>query len=224
LRSFDTPGSCSPIGATDITSRAVEEPNHNTGTETTGYQTTETTTTSGMAGTDTTTGMAGTGTTGRTDTDRDGVYDDAEGRTVGHDTSGPTTDNAMTRSEERLNVGTQRTEAGRARLRKFVVTENVTQTVPVSREEVRLEREPITDANVGNAMDGPAISEEEHEVVLEAERPVVEKEAVPVERVRLDKETVTDHETVSDSVRKEQIEMEGAEGTTLDRDRDGRIG
>jgi len=195
----------------------------------------------GMAGTQATTGMAGTGTTGRADTDRDGVFDDVEGRTVGHDTSGPTTDDAMTRSEERLNVGTERTEAGRARLRKFVVTENVTQTVPVSREEVRLEREPITDANVGRAMDGPAISEEEHEVVLHAERPVVEKEAVPVERVRLDKETVTDQETVSDSVQKEQIEMEGAEGTAgtrtgekrgfvdkakdaLDRDNDGRIG
>ena len=174
--------------------------------------------------TTTTTGVADTGIAGRTDRDRDGVYDDVEGRTVGHDTSGPTTDNAMTRSEERLNVGTQSTEAGRARLRKFVVTENVTQTVPVSREEVRLEREPITDANVGRAMDGPAISEEEHEVVLHAERAVVEKEAVPVERVRLDKETVTDHETVTDEVRKEQIEMEGAEGTTLDRDRDGRIG
>jgi uncharacterized protein (TIGR02271 family) len=174
--------------------------------------------------TTTTTGMAGTGIAGRADTDRDGVYDDVESRTVGHDTSGPTTDDAMTRSEERLNVGTQRTEAGRARLRKFVVTENVTQTVPVSREEVRLEREPITDANVDRAMDGPAISEEEHEVVLHAERAVVEKEAVPVERVRLDKETVTDQETVSDSVRKEQIEMEGAEGTRLDRDNDGRIG
>jgi uncharacterized protein (TIGR02271 family) len=185
----------------------------------TGTQTTETTTTTGMAGagySDTTTGV-----TGRTDTDRDGVYDDVEGRTVGHDTSGPTTDDAMTRSEERLNVGTERTEAGRARLRKFVVTENVTQTVPVTREEVRVEREPITDGNIGNALDGPAISEEEHEVVLHAERPVVEKEAVPVERVRLDKETVTDQETVSADVRKEQIEMEG--GDTLGRDRDGRI-
>ncbi len=43
-------------------------------------------------------------------------------------------------------------EAGRARLlRKYVVTENVTQTVPVQREEVRLEREPITEANRGAA-------------------------------------------------------------------------
>jgi uncharacterized protein (TIGR02271 family) len=128
---------------------------------------------------------------------------------VGHDTSGPTTDNAMTRSEEHLNVGTQRVEAGRARLRKYVVTENVTQTVPVSHEEVVLEREPITDANIGNALDGPTISEEEHEVVLHAERPVVAKEAVPVERVRLDTETVTEQQTVTDTVRKEQIELDG---------------
>jgi uncharacterized protein (TIGR02271 family) len=141
----------------------------------------------------------------------DGTRSDAgadQRTTVGHDTSGPTTDDAMTRSEERVNVGTQTREAGRARLRKYVVTENVTQTVPVSREEVRLEREPITDANYGQATSGPAISEEEHEVVLREERPVVEKEAVPVERVRLDTETVTDQVTVDEEVRKEQIETD----------------
>ena len=96
------------------------------------------------------------------------------------------------------------------------MTENVTQTVPVSREEVRVEREPITDKNVGAARSGPNISEEEHEVVLHQERPVVEKEAVPVERVRLDTETVTDQETVSEDVRKEQID------TDLDRGRSDR--
>ncbi|MGY1810106.1 DUF2382 domain-containing protein [Blastococcus sp. SYSU D00669] len=161
----------------------------------------------------------GTGTTGpaRTDRDGDGVYDDVQGRTVGRDTSGPTTDDAMTRSEERLTVGTRSEEVGRARLRKYVVTENQTVNVPVSREEVRVEREPITDADLGNALDGPAISEEEHEVTLRAERPVVDKEAVPVERVRLDKEVVTDRETVSGTVRKEQIELEGVQDTRLDR-------
>lgn len=150
--------------------------------------------------TTTTTGTAGTGTTGTSTGDRR--------ETVGRDTSGPTTDDAMTRSEERLNVGTQSQETGRARLRKYVVTENVTKTVPVSHEEVRIEREPITDANVGDAMDGPAISEEEHEVTLHAERPVVDKETVPVERVRLDKETVTDEVTVNEEVSKEQIELD----------------
>jgi len=159
------------------------------------------------------------GTTGRTDTtmDRDFDRDTTTDRgTVGHDTSGPTTDDAMTRSEEELKVGTAKREAGRARLRKYVVTENVTQTVPVQREEVRVEREPITDANVGNAMDGPAISEEEHEVVLHEETPVVEKNVVPKERVRLDKDTHTSEETVSEDVRSEQIEVDG---DTTDTDR-----
>ena len=133
---------------------------------------------------------------------------DTGGETVGYDTSGPTTDDAMTRSEERLNVGTRTQEAGRARLRKYVVTENVTQTVPVSREKVRVEREPITNENVGAAVSGPDISEEEHEVILREERPVVEKEAVPVERVRLGTETVTEQETVSEDVRKEEIEAD----------------
>ena len=124
----------------------------------------------------------------------------------GRDTSGPTTDDAMTRSEERLHVGTEQAEAGRARLRKYVVTENVTQTVPVSHEEVRLEREPITDANRGAAMSGSDISEEEHEVTLHAERPVVNKDTVPVERVRLGTETVTEDHEVSETLRKEQID------------------
>ena len=91
----------------------------------------------------------------------------------------------MTRSEEELHVGIQSEARGKARLRKYVVTENVTKTVPVTREEVRVEREPITDANRDEALDGPTISEDEHDVVLNEERVVVEKEAVPVERVRL---------------------------------------
>ncbi|SEM12501.1 conserved domain-containing protein [Blastococcus sp. DSM 46786] len=176
------------------------------GTGTTGRtETTTTTETTGMAGT------AGMVDTDRTDTARtDTARTDTRG-TVGHDTSGPTTDNAMTRSEERLDVGTRSEEVGRARLRKYVVSENVSETVPVSHEEVRVEREPITDANVGNAMDGPAISEEEHEVTLRAEKPVVSKEATPVERVRLDKETVSDNVQVDETLRKEEIEVDGAD-------------
>lgn len=127
---------------------------------------------------------------------------------VGHDTSGPTTDEAMTRSEERLRVGTQEVETGRVRLRKHVVTEQQSVQVPVSHEEVTLEREPITDANRAAAEAGPELSEEEHEVVLHAERPVVEKDVVPVERVRVGKETVQETTTVSDQVRKEEVEVD----------------
>jgi uncharacterized protein (TIGR02271 family) len=127
---------------------------------------------------------------------------------VGEDISGPTTDNAMTRSEEELRVGKTEQEAGRVRLRKYVVEDEVTQTVPVKREEVRVEREPITDANAGAATDGPAISEEEHEVVLHEEQAMVDKQAVPKERVRLDKDTHVEEEHVSDTIRKEQIDID----------------
>jgi uncharacterized protein (TIGR02271 family) len=122
----------------------------------------------------------------------------------------------MTRSEEELQVGTETGERGRARLRKYVVTETQQATVPVQREEIRVEREPITDANLDAATGGPAISEEEHEVTLHEEEPVVEKRAVPRERVRLDTDTVTDERQVTEEVRKEQIEIDG------DQDRLGR--
>ena len=155
---------------------------------------------------------SGTGTAGD-EYDRDREYGrdrDVEG-TVGHDTSGPTTDDAMTRSEEELRVGKTDRETGRARLRKYVVTEDVQKTVPVRREEVRVEREPITDANVDDATEGPAISEEEHEVTLHAEEAVVEKRAVPKERVRLDKDTLEEERQVSETVAKEEIEVDGAD-------------
>ena len=96
---------------------------------------------------------------------------------------------------------------------KYVVEDEVTQTVPVRREEVRVEREPITDANVDAATDGPAISEEEHEVVLHEEEAVVEKRVVPKERVRLDKDVHTDEREVSETVRKEQIDVDDENGS-----------
>jgi uncharacterized protein (TIGR02271 family) len=117
-------------------------------------------------------------------------------------------DDAMTRSEEELKVGTRKQEAGRVRLRKWVETENVTETVPVKKETARVEREPITDANRDQALSGPDITESEHEVTLTAEEPVVEKRAVPKERVRLEKDVATDQEQVSEEVRKEQIDVE----------------
>ena len=141
---------------------------------------------------------------------------------VGRDTSGPTTDDAMTRSEERLRVGTEQVQAGRAKLRKYIVEENVSTTVPVSHEEVRVVREPITDANVGNALAGADLSEEEHEVTLHAERPVVAKETVPVERVRLDTETVTEQAQVDETIRKEQIDQVEVEGDIRGTDSDTR--
>lgn len=138
------------------------------------------------------------------DTDRGA---DAPRGPEGYDTSGPTTDGAMTRSEEQLRVGTEKVETGRARLRKHVVTEQVTKTVPVSHEEVTVTREPITGANIGDAMAGGELTSEEHEVVLTGERVVASKETVPVERVRLGTETVTEQQQVTENVSHEEIEL-----------------
>ncbi|MCW2679643.1 MAG: photosystem reaction center subunit [Frankiales bacterium] len=118
----------------------------------------------------------------------------------------PVEDGVVTRSEERLHVATERVETGRARLRKYVVTETVTHTVPVSHEELRIVREPLEPG----AMDVPVVTsltEEVHEVVLSAERPVVQREIVPVERIRLDTESVSGEEMVTEQVRKEQVEV-----------------
>jgi uncharacterized protein (TIGR02271 family) len=163
-------------------------------------------------------GTAGQGIDPR-DRDGDGIYDDVPDSSVGRDTSGPTTDDAMTRSEEELAVGTESRERGRARLRKYVTTETQQVTVPVQREEVRVEREPITDANLDAATSGPAISGEEHEVTLREEEVVISKRAVPKERVRLDTETVTEERQVSEEVRKEQIQVDSDQ----DQLRDDRV-
>jgi uncharacterized protein (TIGR02271 family) len=120
----------------------------------------------------------------------------------------PEGEDAMTRSEEELRVGTSSRERGRARLKKYVVTEDVEETVPVRREEARVEREPITDDNRDEAMRGPEISEAEHEMTLSEEEPVIEKETVPKERVRLEKDVETGEEQVSQTVRKERIDVE----------------
>ncbi len=134
---------------------------------------------------------------------------------------------AMTRSEERLVAGTEVWETGRARLRKYVVTEDVQITVQVRREELRFERDPIPTgsrslvedpdvfgpAEVFESADGGVI----YEVTLHEERPLVSTEIVPVERVRLRKVVHTDERVVTGAVRKERIEVDlpNQEPTTL---------
>lgn len=115
---------------------------------------------------------------------------------------------AMTRSEERLNVSKENVATDRVRLRKHVVTEQQNITVPVQHEEVRVEREPITDANINEALSGPNLTEDEHDVTLHEERVVVDKETVPVEQVRLEKEAVTERQDVSEEVAHEEIEVD----------------
>ncbi|MFF3418181.1 DUF2382 domain-containing protein [Streptomyces sp. NPDC002698] len=158
-------------------------------------------------------GQAGWASTGR-----ESARPTADAGMGGTMRAGPPGDDAMTRSEEEMHVGTERQTTGRARLRKYVVTEEQQQTIPVRHEEVRVVREPITEANIDDSLSGSEISEEEHEVTLHAERPVVETRVEPVERVRLVTDEVVEEETVTGTVRKERIE------TDYDGDEAGRPG
>ena len=127
--------------------------------------------------------------------------------------AGGNADGYLTRSEEQLHVGTQRVEAGRAKLRKFVVTEQQTVTVPVSHDEVQIVREPL---QPGDSLDGATIGEDSIEVVLQQDKVLVDKEIVGVEKVKLATTTVTEQQQVTDQVRKEQIEVDGDTVGTLD--------
>ncbi|MFJ8930470.1 MULTISPECIES: PRC and DUF2382 domain-containing protein [unclassified Streptomyces] len=138
----------------------------------------------------------------------------------GPDAEGDRKADEMIRSEERLRVGVEEQEVGHAHLRKTVETENVTTSVPVSHEEVRVVREPIREGDGAKA----TIGEAETEVTLHAERAVVRKETVPVERVRLETEKVTETKEVSDTVRKEKIEYDDPKGDGMPGEGKGRRG
>ncbi|RBY92311.1 hypothetical protein DQ244_08530 [Blastococcus sp. TBT05-19] len=118
------------------------------------------------------------------------------------------TDGAMTRSEERLRVSTERVPERRVRVSRYVVTEEVQVTVPIRREEIRIEELPLgaTDGVPASSLAGGTGLPPE--MVLHAERPVVSVEVVPVERVRLSVEMVQGQETVSGQVRREQIAVD----------------
>ena len=153
----------------------------------------------------------------RSDRTADAYETSAGSETSTSRTDDARTDDAMIRSEEEVHVGTEQVSAGRARLRKHVVTENQTVTVPVSREEVTLEREPILDGTADSTASGRLMGDEEQEIQLTEERVVVEKKTVPVERVRLGTETVTDEQQVTEEVRKEQIDLDDTDATRDDR-------
>jgi uncharacterized protein (TIGR02271 family) len=142
-----------------------------------------------------------------------------ERETAARGTSGTAAEQAMTRSEQRLDVGTERVETGTARLRKWVEEERVQVDVPVKREKARVVTESVTDANRDDALSGPELTESEHEVTLSEERPVVSKETVPVERVRLEKDVEADTRQVEETVGKERIEVEGDVDSTTGRHR-----
>lgn len=114
---------------------------------------------------------------------------------------------SVTLAEERLKVDTEQVETGRVRLRKYTTTEMETITVPVTKEKVVIERVPVDAEETEGSID-PDAAEHLEEIVVREERPVVRKETVTREEVRLAKETVTEDVTVTEEVLKEEVEID----------------
>jgi uncharacterized protein (TIGR02271 family) len=120
----------------------------------------------------------------------------------------------VTLSEEELVVDKEAYVAERVRLRKVIVEEEVTVTVTLRREELVVEREPVTVAppavvdQVERGNGDAQLVEGELEFVLLAEEPVVQKRVVPVERVRVARDTVVEQRRIIDTVRKERAEVD----------------
>ena len=204
------------------------------------------TTTAGTAAAGTTTALAGDDTTTRdlsqlpADHGAGGTRQDTVGidREAARDQTvpvaavptPPTTDGAMTRSEEQLRVVTERYAAKRVRVVKYVVTEEVQVTVPIRREEIRIEEVPLDDGapTTADALDAVGTGGLPETIVLHTERPVIGTEVVPVERVRLHTEWVQEHHQVRDQVRRERVDVDqdhlGQDRTAQDRTAQDRIG
>ncbi|MFD4667389.1 PRC and DUF2382 domain-containing protein [Streptomyces halstedii] len=184
----------------------------------------------GAAGTGAAAGAAGAAGTARTGQTGTGRPRDTEATSASRPLAGAGAERSaagvgdeMTRSEEQLTVGTEEYESGRARLHKYVVTEEVTRTVPVSHEEVRVVREPMKPGEKTTA-GSTNLGEQDVEVTLHAERATVRKEAVPVERVRLETNKVTEQKDVSAELRKEKIDYTDGKEAGSDKDMGGEFG
>lgn len=145
---------------------------------------------------------------GTPDTDSDHISRETERRLYEHyelGKVGVSAEDELTviRSEERVSVGTEATETGRVRLRKWVETEPVQTQVKAHRESARIEYEPV-----GLPVSGVELGEQEIDIPLLVQEPMLEKQVVAKERVRLRKAVETGHEQVSDEVREERIDVD----------------
>ncbi|HKH91172.1 MAG TPA: YsnF/AvaK domain-containing protein, partial [Gemmatimonadaceae bacterium] len=112
----------------------------------------------------------------------------------------------LTLAEEQLAVGKRTVQEGEVALRKHVDTRHVEEQVELVREEVTVERRPLS-ADPANANISD-IGEEEIRVPVMREEAVVEKRTVPIEEVVVRKEAVADTQKVAADLRKETLDVD----------------
>ncbi len=155
-------------------------------------------------------GAAGAGVAGANSgaTERDAAQTGDAANTAANREAAVNNEGEIIRSEERLNVQKDKVQTGEARLRKYVVTDTETVEVPVTREEVHVERTPISADEAANYKGSIDEGGQEASVTLSEERVSVNKETVPVEKVSLNKEQITETERHTEELRKEQIDTD----------------
>jgi len=196
-------GSTGSHSSTTTTTTGPTTTGYNTNTHTQGYSNSGYGTSG--AGVGTATGVAGHhygGSASQTTTTTTGTTGLQQGNT-----GVVAEDGYITRSEEQLRVGKEAFESGRAQLGKHVTTETVSTTVPISKERVVVEREPITSADIQAGNLRADIGEASYEMRLKEERAIAEKEVVPIEKVRMRKEVETTQQEVGGELRKEHIDF-----------------
>ncbi len=114
-------------------------------------------------------------------------------------------DREITLSEEEVKVGKRTVDAGQVRLRKIVRTEVVNQPVEIRHEDVVVERVSADQVHAGAAT--PDFKEEVVDVPLTREEVVVSKDAHVTGAVRLHKTAESETQNVSETVRKEDVEV-----------------
>ena len=119
-------------------------------------------------------------------------------------------DTKLAVAEERLNVGKRRVNRGGVRVRSRVVEEEVSEDVTLRDEEVHVEREKV-DRPIDES-DHNVFKDETIEVTESGEEAVVDKEARVTEEIHVDKEATERTETVSDTVRRTEVDVEETDG------------
>ncbi len=115
-------------------------------------------------------------------------------------------------AEEQLAVGKRLINRGGTRVRRYVVETPVEESVTLHEEKVTLERHPVTD---GRPVTNADFTDKTIELTETAEEAVVSKTARVVEEVSLGKTATDRTETIRDTIRKEEVEIEQLPGDAV---------
>ena len=146
---------------------------------------------------------------------REGYVSGSSGGNLDRSSTG-SDETTISRVSEELHVGKREVESGGVRLRSRIVERPVEESIRLREEHVNIEREtvdrPVTDA------DRSAFQDRDIELTERAEVPVVNKEARVVEEVKISKDVTERNETIRDTVRNTEVDIDRIDSDETGRD------